>query len=248
MKIYNHLKSSLAPVLWLVMAAGQESLWSQASVSPAKALPQEMATSVPKPNSPAPESPFALASMAIETSGSTKADPLNVRGSTNGDYILALNDSVQVTVFREPDLATEATVSRDGTIQLPLINDVKVGGMSVKQARDLIRRLYNAEYLVEPQVSVRVTKFADRKFTIIGQVNSPGTYTLDGGETINLIEAIGMAGGFTRIANRGKVVVKRISHGSPETLRVNAKAMAASEAAPLVIKPGDIINVGESWY
>jgi len=246
MKIRDNLKPTVALVSWL--AVSSMPLFAQVATLPAKATRQETVTATAKPTPTTADSPFALASKSLEMNGATKAVPLEVRGSTNGDYILALNDTVQITVFREPDLTTDATVSRDGTIQVPLINDVKVGGMSVKQARDLIRKLYNAEYLVEPQVSVRVTKFADRKFTIIGQVNSPGTYTLDGGESINLIEAIGMAGGFTRIADRGRVVVKRISHGMPETVKVNAKAMAGSGASPMAIKPGDIISVGESWY
>lgn len=243
--LHNH-KTLVALVV--VLVAGSGPAWSQLPAQPAKVIPQETLSTVAKLTPVLTDAAFANASNTIEVNGAPKAEPLAVRGSTSGDYILAANDTVQVTVFREPDLTTDATVSRDGTIQLPLLNDVKVGGLSVKQARESIRRLYNADYLVEPQVSVRVAKFADRKFTIIGQVNSPGTYTLDGGETINLIEAIGMAGGFTRIADRGRVVVKRINRGVPETVKVNAKAMAASGAAPMAIKPGDIISVGESWY
>jgi polysaccharide export outer membrane protein len=168
--------------------------------------------------------------------------------STDGDYILSPSDVVEMTVFREPDLTTKATISRDGTIQLPLVNDVRVGGLTVRQARDLIRKLYDADYLVEPQISLGVTQYADRKFTIIGQVNNPGAYPIKAGERLNLLEAIGMAGGFTRIADRGRVVVKRGSKSGQHIMKVNTKQSATAAAEPLEIRPGDIITVGESWY
>jgi polysaccharide export outer membrane protein len=169
--------------------------------------------------------------------------------STDSEYVLAPNDSIEMLVFREPDLTTRATISRDGTVQFPLINDIRIAGMTIKQARNMIRDRYNSDYLVEPQVSLGVTKFADRKFTIIGQVKSPGTYTLSSGEGINLIEAIGMAGGFTRIADKRNVLVKRGYGGAAQTIKVNVKKMTeGSSQAPLEITAGDVISVGESWY
>ncbi len=202
---------------------------------------------VPGAISPAAADPFLQASQVLEDEGKLHGDILTVR-ATDGDYVISSNDTIQMAIFQEPDLSAETIVSRDGSVQLPLINDVKIGGLTVRQARDRIRALYNADFLVEPQISLGVMKFAERKFTIIGQVNSPGTYAITGAESINLIEAIGMAGGFTRIADKGRVVVKREEMGEVKTMKVNAKRMAGSSISPLEVKAGDIISVGESWY
>ncbi|HEY8900398.1 MAG TPA: polysaccharide biosynthesis/export family protein [Chthoniobacterales bacterium] len=186
--------------------------------------------------------------MQPEVRAALPVAPATAMQTTDSEYVLTPNDSIEMSIFRESDLTTRATISRDGTVQFPLINDVKVAGLTIKQARNLIRDRYNADYLVEPQVSLGVTKFAERKFTIIGQVNNPGTYTLNSGEGINLIEAIGMAGGFTRIADKRNVMVKRGSGGTAQTFKINAKKMVDSSAAPMEIVAGDVISVGESWY
>ncbi|MDD5200112.1 MAG: polysaccharide export protein [Terrimicrobiaceae bacterium] len=247
----NRIKRHLTLSAVTLIAAGTHVMYSQEPSQPAIPVTSTSVPYAPKAipvtNETSPPSPF----MRLPAEAATPplpAAPAVVR-TTDGDYILSPNDTIEMSVFREPDLTTKATISRDGTVQMPLINDVKVAGLTVKQARDLIRTRYNADYLVEPQVSLAVTQFAERKFTIIGQVKSPGTYTLEGGEPINLIEAIGMAGGFTRIADRGHVVIKRVVGGAEQTLKINANRMAkSSSGAPLEIRAGDIISIGESWF
>jgi polysaccharide export outer membrane protein len=171
-----------------------------------------------------------------------------VLSSAENDYILTPGDVIEITIFREPDLTTRSAIARDGTVQLPLIQEVTLGGISVREAREKLRKLYAGGFLVNPQVYLNVTQFAVRKFTIMGQVARPGSYLLEGGQTIELLEAVGMAGGFTRIADRGRVIVKRRVNGEIETFKVNARRMADGKIEPLMILPGDIITVGESWF
>ena len=154
-----------------------------------------------------------------------------------------------MSIFREPDLTTRSRVASDGTVQLPLIGDVKVAGMTVRSAREIIRKRYDADYLVDPQVYLNVINYAQRKFTILGQVTKPGTYEFPGGDSLSLLQAVGMAGGFTRTADRGKVIIKRPAKGgAEETLKLNAKKMAAEGKGVFNIAPGDVITVGESWF
>lgn len=154
-----------------------------------------------------------------------------------------------MSIFREPDLTTRSRIASDGTVQLPLIGDVKVAGMTVRSAREIIRKRYDADYLVDPQVYLNVINFAQRKFTILGQVNKPGTYEFPGGDSISLLQAVGMSGGFTRTADRGKVIVKRPSkNGGDETIKLNSKKMATEGKGVFNIEPGDVITVGESWF
>jgi polysaccharide export outer membrane protein len=161
---------------------------------------------------------------------------------------LVPGDVIDFNIFREPDLTTQATIARDGTVQLPLIREIKLAGLSIRQARELLRKLYDSEYLVNPQVFLSVYKFAQRKFTIMGQVVRPGSYELQGGERIDLLEAVGLAGGFTRIANQGRIVIKRRHGGEVVVIRANAKRMISGKDAPIEVMPGDIITVSESWF
>ena len=166
-----------------------------------------------------------------------------------GDYILSTADTLEMVIFRENDLNTRSRVASDGTVQLPLIGDVKVAGLTVRAAREMIRKRYDADYLVDPQVYLNVVDYAQRKFTILGQVGRPGTYEFPAGASLSLLQAVGIAGGFSRTADRGKVIVKRpAKSGSEETIKLNAKKMASEGKGAFDVAPGDVITVGESWF
>jgi polysaccharide export outer membrane protein len=162
--------------------------------------------------------------------------------------VLVVGDVIELNIFREPDLATQATIARDGTVQLPLIREVQLAGRSIREARELLRSLYDTSYLVDPQVFLNVIKYAQRKFTIMGQVARPGSYELQGGERIDLLEAVGLAGGFTRIANRGRVIIQRREGEAVTAIKANAKRMADGREVPVEVQPGDVITVSESWF
>jgi polysaccharide export outer membrane protein len=162
--------------------------------------------------------------------------------------VLVVGDVIELNIFREPDLATQATIARDGTVQLPLIREVQLAGRSIREAREVLRSLYDTSYLVDPQVFLNVIKYAQRKFTIMGQVARPGSYELQGGERIDLLEAVGLAGGFTRIANRGRVIIQRREGETVTALKANAKRMADGREVPVEVQPGDVITVSESWF
>ncbi len=168
--------------------------------------------------------------------------------AASGDYVLAPADTVQMSIFHEPDLTTQARIANDGSVQLPLLGDLKIAGLNLRDAREMIRKRYNADFLVEPQVYLNVIGFAERKFTILGQVAKPGTYPFPGGEHLSLMEAIGTAGDFTRLADRGGVTVKRTVRGEEQTLKVNTKKQTAKGAKSFEVMPDDVITVGESWF
>ena len=168
--------------------------------------------------------------------------------AAGGDYVLAPSDTIEMTIFHEPDLTTQTRIASDGSAQFPLIGELKIAGMAMRDARELIRRRYDADYLVEPQVYLSVVGYAQRKFTILGQVARPGTYDFPPGEHLSLLEAVGLAGGFTRLAAESGVTVKRTVHGSDQTLKVNARKLTAKNGKPFELSAGDVITVGESWF
>ena len=165
------------------------------------------------------------------------------------DYRLVPNDVVQIKVFQETDLDSILRVSQEGTVTFPLIGVVQIGGKSPQDAAGTIRQLLAKDYLVNPQVSLTVVEYAKRRFTVLGQVQRPGSYDLPDRELCTLIQAIGMAGGYTRIADPGRITLKRTVEGKESVLHLNAKAMAAGgEQSDFAVLPGDIISVGESIF
>jgi protein involved in polysaccharide export with SLBB domain len=232
----------LLGLLLLGPARGQEERSADMSVpaqpaaaaTPLVVAPVQASSALAAPVVPAPVAPVLRGGGAL--------------ASGESDYVLVVGDVVELNVFREPDLTTQATIARDGTVQLPLIREVKLAGLTIRDAREVLRGLYDKQFLVDPQVFLNVVKYAERKFTIMGQVSRPGSYELQGGERIDLLEAIGLAGGFTRIANRGRVIVQRRTGGEVTAIRANAKRMSEGKEPPLEIQPGDVITVSESWF
>ncbi len=172
-------------------------------------------------------------------------DPLNA----SEEYRLAPNDLLDFRVFQEPELDAVVRVSGDGQAIFPLIGSVPIGGASISEAITLIKARYKDGYLVNPQVTLTVRTYAKKLFTILGQVQQPGSYDLPGGQKITLLQAIGMAGGYTKIADPSNVTVKRLENGSERVLKFNAKRMArGDDTTDFVIRPGDVVSVGESLF
>lgn len=164
-------------------------------------------------------------------------------------YRLSSGDLIQIQVFQEDELHTTARVGKDSRITFPLLGSVLVGGKTVQETAAAIT-LALKEYLVRPQVAVRILEYTKRRFTVLGQVNRPGTFDLPEENPLSLLEAIGMAGGYSRIANPSRVTVKRhSSNGSEQLFHLDAKQMAKSRnAPPFLIQPGDTLVIDESLF
>ena len=167
----------------------------------------------------------------------------------DADYRLSANDLLDFRVFQEPELDGVIRVSGDGTAIFPLIGPVPMVGKTVTQATEDIKARYRDGYLVYPQVSLTVRTYAQKLFTVLGQVQKPGSYDMKGSDEITLLQAIGMAGGYTKIANPGRVTVKRQQDGGERVIKLDAKRMArGDDSASFYIKPGDVITVAESLF
>jgi len=167
----------------------------------------------------------------------------------DANYKLSANDLLDFRVFQEPELDGVIRVSGDGTAIFPLIGAVNVVGKTVTAATEEIKARYRDGYLVYPQVSLTVRTYAQKLFTVLGQVQKPGSYDMKGSDEITLLQAIGMAGGYTKIANPGRVTVKRQQEGGERLIKLDAKRMArGDDSASFYIKPGDVITVAESLF
>jgi len=163
-------------------------------------------------------------------------------------YILRPGDVVQVKVYQEDDLASQSRVSREGNITMPLLGAVNVASNNLEQAAATIRDLLGKDYLVSPQVSLNVVEFAKRRFTVLGQVQKPGTYDMPAEDAVSLLQAIATAGGYTRIGNSRKVTVQRTVGTENKVFKLDADAMASKKTEkPFEILPDDVIVIGEKW-
>jgi protein involved in polysaccharide export with SLBB domain len=165
------------------------------------------------------------------------------------NYRLCPNDLVEIHVYQESDLDSRVRIGGDGSVTLPLVGNVSIGGKSANEAAELLRQKYGQRFLVDPQITVTVTEFSKRRFTVLGQVQTPGSYSMPDNEAVTLLQAIGMAGGYTRIAEPSNISVKRIENGVESVMKLNAKRMARGGAsAAFKIIPGDVITVPESLF
>jgi protein involved in polysaccharide export with SLBB domain len=165
------------------------------------------------------------------------------------DYIIHPADILEIVVFQEPDLKSTLRVSNEGTIVFPLVGVVQVGGLGPQAAAQALRDKLAKGFLINPQVSVTVMEFSKRRFTVLGEVQKPGSYDMPAQQDVTVLQAIGMAGGYTRIANPGKVTLMRKLDGTPKTFALDARKMASGNAeSPVVVQPGDVITVAESRF
>ncbi len=176
-------------------------------------------------------------------------NPANKQGGLIGsNYKLHPLDVIQVTVFQEPDLTAEARLSQDGKITLALIGEVHVGGKTVGEARDLIRKLYyEGDILQNPQVTVNLLSYAERRVYVHGQVNKPGPVVIPPEETMTLSQAISAAGGVTRIADYDIVLTRVDAKGKKVVTEHELDdILDDTDTSDVVIHDSDTIFVRES--
>lgn len=163
------------------------------------------------------------------------------------DYVLQPSDLIRVVVFQEPDLERQVRITQENTITLPLIGTVDVKGRTVRQIEEVIRGLYDKDYLVNPQVNLTVLEYAESTVQVVGAVNKPGQVLFPLEQKLTLVEAIARAGGQSRLADLRKVRLTRTSaEGKTENFTVNVDdLMKGASGEPWFLIKGDVIFVPE---
>ena len=163
-------------------------------------------------------------------------------------------DRLKIKIYPEDDYIKggEVPVSADGNITLSLIGKVNVAGKLTAQVEQMIGKIVDADYLVNPEVVVEVVKRSESaKQTVIvfGQVRKPGPYDIPPDKKhFTLLEAISQAGGFTEIANIKKIKVVHNHAGQKSVVHVNGEAVMSGQAEDIDLEPGDVITVSESVF
>jgi protein involved in polysaccharide export with SLBB domain len=185
---------------------------------------------------------------ATSTSRTAASAPASTGGvSVPAGYILSANDQVGVEVFGEDDLRTNGRLTPEGNLNVPLLGSIHLAGLTPTQAASKLTELYSRDYLVNPKINVTLLSYGSRRFTILGQVGHPGIFEM-APEGIDLLEAVAMAGGYTRIAAPERITVRRHSASGDQILKVNAKRFTKGKGGGFRVQPGDTITVGESIF
>ncbi len=168
------------------------------------------------------------------------ASPLSaqdVKESEPIKYLLGSGDKLRISFFGKhySDLSGDYEIDGAGIVPLPLVENILLGGKTLSEAEYAIKAAYKPDYVKNPRVSVQVLNY--RPFYIWGQVNSPGSYPYVNGITV--LEAVVIAGGFTKRAKQDTLKVIRGNDSS----RTEHDATLGD-----VILPGDVIEVAQRYF
>jgi protein involved in polysaccharide export with SLBB domain len=163
-----------------------------------------------------------------------------------GASTLGPGDVIEVRVYREQEISGVYQVGAEGDVVFPLCQRVVVGGLTPNGAADKFRECLAAGFMRDPQVTVLVREYNSKKVFVFGEVQKPGTFTYQDG--MSVVQAVTLAGGFTRGASQNKTSVTRRVRGQEVKVRVNVQDIALGKAPNFTLEPGDIVYVPESLF
>lgn len=159
------------------------------------------------------------------------------------NYILGVGDQLEVEVFNVPEYSGSQRVLADGSLNLPAIGKVPVAGLTIEAAETAIATRYQSE-LRYPRITLVLQQPRSFQVTLSGEVNSPGAYTLDGGQFPTLVQAIQASGGLTYAANLRQVQIRRLSpSGARQTVAVDLWELLQNGDASqnIALRDGDAV-------
>jgi polysaccharide export outer membrane protein len=159
---------------------------------------------------------------------------------------LGPGDVFEVRVFQEPELSGVYQVGPQGDVIFPLCKRVPVAGLDANAAAEAIRACLAKGYMRDPQVSVLVKEYNSKKVFVFGEVQKPGTFPFEDG--MSVVQAVTLAGGFTKTAAQNSTSVTRRVDGTETKIKVNVQDIALGKAPNFTLEPGDIVYVPESLF
>jgi polysaccharide export outer membrane protein len=157
--------------------------------------------------------------------------------SVSSNYVIGADDSIQVDVWKEPNLSAKLPVRPDGKISLPLVGDIPAAGFTPMQlAADITTRL--KQYVTNPVVNVDVLEVNSKRVFLIGEVMHTGPIAITPGMTV--LQAIAAGGGLTPYANRKHIYILR---GSEKVPFDYTKALKKGDMQGVSLVPSDTIVV-----
>ena len=171
--------------------------------------------------------------------GRASADP-------EGRYVLGPDDKIALTVHNHPELTATLTVSREGTVTVPLVGVVEADGRSPAEIELQVAEMLGRSYFVDPQVDISVAEYRSQWVMVTGAVPVTGRIFLRGGTRLK--EVLSEAGGFRETSGE-KITISRRREGTEqfEVVNIDRRDFEAGTANPAV-RHGDIIDVSKAQF
>jgi polysaccharide export outer membrane protein len=168
-----------------------------------------------------------LSGLATATASAQQTAAVQQTAGAQHEYLLVPGDIIRISVFKSPDLSLDARVSEVGTIGYPLIGSVPVSGLTLPAAeRKIAQMLKDGGFVLNPQVNILLTQALGNLVSVIGEVNTPGRYSIEaaGGHLSGMLAAaggIGPTGG-------DLVIVTGLRNGKPFRREIDIVKMSLS--------------------
>ncbi len=170
----------------------------------------------------------------------------------NLPYTIGPGDVLEISIWQHPELDRIVTVRPDGRMSFSLIGDVNANGLTPTKLDEVITKRLS-EYVQKPEVTVVVTSIKSNQILILGQVTRPGAYPME--ESLTVLEAVAIAGGYTESAGLSKVTITRARQSraeTPKVIKVNLKKVIAKgdRSRDIILEPGDVVHLpkkGSAW-
>ena len=185
-----------------------------------------------------PEEPQVLEAHPVPAA---VVSPIGRRGGT--DYKIGRQDLLELRVFDLKELDQTVRVADDGSITLPLLGRLQVGGLTKGELEALIAKLLEERYVRNPQVTIFVKEYESKKVAVSGAVKKPDTYEMLGEKT--LLEMISLAGGLDKDLGKEIIIFRAQDDGSAQRIAVDLDKLVyeADPALNVAVMPGDIVYV-----
>ncbi|MBP6059719.1 MAG: polysaccharide biosynthesis/export family protein [Candidatus Saccharicenans sp.] len=182
------------------------------------------------------------AQQAVQINGSQEESQINGRDYFIREYVIGPRDLLEIKVFELPEFDHTVRVSEDGSITLPLLGNVQVGGLTKDKAEEKLSGLLE-KYVKKAQVSIFIKEYQSSRVAIIGAVEKPGMYELVGRQT--LLQMISQAGGFKDTAANEIYVLREGQDGTTASISIDLEELLinGNQNLNIPIQPNDVINV-----
>lgn len=195
---------------------------------------------------------FGLAILAAAAGGCIHSQrppeppPAAETDSMLADDQVGVDDMFDVRVYGEPELSGIYRVATDGTIDFPLAGRIPVVGLRTGDIQQRLTERLRQGYLKDPQVTVLMKEWNSRKISVLGQVQKPGSVPYYPHMTI--VDAIAQAGGFTGIAAKNSVSLRREMGGKVESHIYRVADITEGRSSNVLVLPGDVLVVEERLF
>jgi len=162
-------------------------------------------------------------------------------------YVIQVGDILRVRLLDEVDFDVRTRVGKDGVINIPYVDSVLVTSRSLSQVTEMLQKKLSKFY-VNPLLNIEIVEYSKRFIVVLGQVEKPGMYEVPPlQDSVELMEAIALAGGATRTGDLGRVVVKRQIDGKEKVIVIDTKAKSISRnekgGGGFALLPGDTMVI-----